>query len=143
MSDSFFKTNKKIFDVIFIDGLHEYSQCQKDVINSLGALRKNGFLLMHDLIPQDWKMELVPRMQGKWNGDVWKVGYELSKSKGFDFFIADIDQGVGLLQKKNQNYSYNRMNGLLKNLRFKDFLKIKKKFKIKSGNNALKFITHA
>ena len=34
------------------------------------------------------------------------------------------------------------MNPLLKNMRFKNFLKIYKKFKIKSGKNALKIITN-
>ena len=37
-SDNFFKNNKKEFDVIFIDGLHIYEQCRKDVINSLKVL---------------------------------------------------------------------------------------------------------
>ena len=41
-SDNFFKNNKKNFDVIFIDGLHIFEQCRKDVINSLKVLNKNG-----------------------------------------------------------------------------------------------------
>ena len=45
-SDNFFKNNKKIFDVIFIDGLHIYEQCRKDVINSLKVLNKNGFIFL-------------------------------------------------------------------------------------------------
>ena len=143
-SDNFFNKNKRKFDVIFVDGLHEYSQCQRDVINSLKFLNKNGFLLMHDLIPLNWEMEFVPRIKPKsiWNGDVWKVGYELSKSSGFNFFIADIDNGVGFLQKKNIKYSYKKMNLLLKDMRFKYFLKIYKKFKIKNGENALKIISN-
>lgn len=43
-SDNFFKNNKKEFDVIFIDGLHIYEQCRKDIINSLKVLKKNGFI---------------------------------------------------------------------------------------------------
>ena len=34
-SDEFFSKNKTFFDVIFIDGLHLYKQCQKDCINAL------------------------------------------------------------------------------------------------------------
>ena len=42
-------------------------------------------MFIHDLLPLDWRMELVPRIQGRWNGDVWKVGLELSKSKNLGF----------------------------------------------------------
>ena len=34
-SDHFFSINKDNFDIIFIDGLHEYSQVMKDIKNSL------------------------------------------------------------------------------------------------------------
>ena len=32
-SDQFLAITKKKFNVVFIDGLHEYEQCQKDCIN--------------------------------------------------------------------------------------------------------------
>ena len=37
-SDNFFKSNKNRFNVIFIDGLHIYEQCRRDVINALKVL---------------------------------------------------------------------------------------------------------
>ena len=60
-SDNFFKNNKKEFDVIFIDGLHVYEQCRKDIINSLKFLNRNGFIILHDMIPRSWLEENVPR----------------------------------------------------------------------------------
>ena len=45
-SDSFFLINNKLFDLIFIDGLHTYEQVKKDIINSLNCLNKNGLILV-------------------------------------------------------------------------------------------------
>ena len=134
-SDVFFKKNKKRFDIIFIDGLHHYDQCQRDVINSINFLNKNGYIFIHDLIPLDWRMELVPRIQGRWSGDVWKVGYELSMLQNLKFYIADIDSGVGFFKKKNK-IIYEKIKRL-ENCRFKDFLKIYKKLPILEANKAL------
>ena len=39
-SDDFFKTNQKTFDIIFIDGLHEYSQVLRDIKNSIKFLNE-------------------------------------------------------------------------------------------------------
>ena len=122
--------------MIFIDGLHHYDQCQRDVINSLNCLNINGFLFIHDLLPLDWRMELVPRIQGKWNGDVWKVGFELTKSKDLNFYIADMDSGVGFLQKTKTKFNYNKIDQL-KDLRFIDYLKIYKQLPIIEPEKAL------
>ena len=45
-SDSFFSTNQKNFDCIFIDGLHTYEQAKKDVINSINVLNENGMIFL-------------------------------------------------------------------------------------------------
>ena len=47
-SDEFFKKNSDYFDLIFIDGLHEYSQVKKDIINSLEVLNSKGIILIHN-----------------------------------------------------------------------------------------------
>ena len=140
-SDNFFRINKKKFDVIFVDGLHHYEQCQRDVINSLNSLNKNGYLFIHDLLPLDWRMELVPRIQGKWNGDVWKVGFELFKTNNLKFYIADMDSGVGFLKKTSDKFIYNKIH-TLKNLRFLDYLKIYKQLPLIEAEKALKIIAN-
>ena len=52
-SDDFFIDNTKNFDVIFIDGLHTYEQCQRDCINSLKFLNPRGVILFHDFLPNN------------------------------------------------------------------------------------------
>ena len=40
-SDNFFNNNTMFFDVIFIDGLHTFEQCRKDIINSLKFIKQS------------------------------------------------------------------------------------------------------
>tara|TARA_B100002003_G_scaffold66327_1_gene61636 strand:- start:111 stop:818 length:708 start_codon:yes stop_codon:yes gene_type:complete len=139
-SDNFFKNNKKNFDVIFIDGLHQYEQCRKDIINSLKVLNENGLIFLHDMIPRSWVEENVPRLQKVWSGDVWKVALELIKTKGVDFFIIIADHGVGVIKKKERNVIYHDDYKNIKNLKFKDFLNLSEKIKYVEPKQAFELI---
>jgi len=138
-SDHFFQKNEKFFNVIFIDGLHIYEQCQKDVLNSIKFLKPNGIILIHDMIPKNSFEEHVPFKQRNSTGDVWKIAVELANSKNLDFVIANIDHGVGIVKPKN-NFEYKKMPEL-KNYRFELFFdKYYKKLPIVSCEEALRFI---
>ena len=41
-SDEFFEQNKKTFDVIFIDGMHDSEYVQRDINNSISCLNDGG-----------------------------------------------------------------------------------------------------
>jgi len=139
-SDDFFNENKIKFDVIFIDGLHTYEQCQKDVLNSLSALNKNGIILIHDLLPKNKFHSQIPRVQDVWTGDIWKVAVELNRSKNMSFIIANIDHGIGIIKPK-KNYIYKKMNKFLINKDFKSFYyNFYKKLPIVNSQKALQFI---
>ena len=71
-SDDFFKSNSDKFDIIFIDGLHEYDQVNKDIKNSLKTLNDGGVILLHDCLPKSYFHQALPRSRMSWNGDVWK-----------------------------------------------------------------------
>ena len=123
-SDDFFANNKDFFDVIFIDGLHTYDQCSKDVVNSINCLNKDGMIILHDMLPRSKTEETQ-----EFSGDVWKVAYDLSKSENLEFIIANIDQGVGLV-KISENTKYIKHEEILnknfdnyKNDYFKDLPK--------------------
>jgi len=139
-SDKFFEENNNKFDVIFIDGLHEYFQCQKDIINSLSCLNSGGFILIHDMIPLDWRSEYVPRMQDTWNGDVWKTAYELSKSNNLEFSIVEADNGVGIIRNVLNDYEYIDLSNEIKNFKFKEFLEIYKSLPIIKANKGFDYI---
>lgn len=138
-SDEFFRDyNHLKFDVIFIDGLHEYEQCQRDCLNSIKFLKDEGVIIFHDFLPRSPYEENVPRKQSDWTGDVWKVAVELSNSKNVEFRIVNIDHGIGILKIK-KNFQYHKMNNL-KNESFSEFLEYKKKLPIISSEEGLNFI---
>jgi hypothetical protein len=138
-SDEFFSKNQKKFNVIFIDGLHIYEQCQKDCINSLNFIEEDGIILFHDFLPQNYLQERVPRKSASWTGDVWKVAVELTYSEGMNFKIANIDYGVGIL-KPEKNAKYNKMPELNK-MNFNDFVnQFYKNLPIISSEEAIEFI---
>lgn len=122
-SDEFFNVNKdKNFDVIFIDGLHEYSQVRKDTLNALEVLDDNGWIAFHDFLPSSWKEQNIPRLQPTWTGDCWKMAIELSRSNGLDFRIVSIDYGVGLLRKSNKKFSVPDLSSKLSVAHFDKFV---------------------
>jgi hypothetical protein len=139
-SDEYFANHEKTFEVIHVDGLHEYEQCQKDIINALECLSGDGIIILDDLLPKSESQEYTPRKTNSfWSGDVWKVSVELMTSNNLNFCIANIFPGIGIL-KKGQNYSYNKMNEKLKNMRFNDFMKYYKELPIVDCETAFKFI---
>ena len=74
-SDEYFeqKPDKEKFDLIFIDGLHEAAQVEKDIINAWYSLKKDGLILLHDVHPPSRQHQEVPRIQESWTGDVWRA----------------------------------------------------------------------
>ena len=78
-----------LFDVIFLDGLHEYSQTYRDLVNSLDHLAPGGFILVDDVYPND-EFSFIPNQEQafqqralsvapnplhdySWHGDIFKV----------------------------------------------------------------------
>jgi len=100
-SDNFFSQNKEKFDLIFIDGLHTYTQTLKDIKNSLNILNNTGFILLHDCFPMSYYDQAVPRAQRKWNGDVWKTIVEMRTKEDVDTYVGAFDNGIGLIIKRN------------------------------------------
>ena len=120
-SDDFFKNNLDKFDIIFIDGLHEYDQVNKDINNSLKALNDGGIILLHDCIPKSYFHQAVPRSRMSWNGDVWKNIVEARANPQIDTYTCFADEGIGIIfNRLNRNkLIINKKN--FKKLKFRDF----------------------
>tara|TARA_Y100000817_G_scaffold115764_1_gene90725 strand:+ start:325 stop:1002 length:678 start_codon:yes stop_codon:yes gene_type:complete len=120
LSDNFFSTNKVKFDLVFIDGLHEYKQVKQDITNSLKFLNPDGIILVHDCLPSSISKQAVPRYRMSWNGDVWKAIVDLRQNEDLEIFTCEIDQGIGII-KKEKNSSVLKLNKAINKLKFKDY----------------------
>ena len=118
-SDAFFARNNEKFDVVFIDGLHTYEQVRQDVINAMKCLEAGGWVALHDLLPRNWIEEHVPIISlGDWNGDVWKVAFELANTEGVEFKLLKIDRGVGVFRLTSPGAQLSDMRRTLQSTRF-------------------------
>lgn len=103
ISDDFFKENTQTFDLIFIDGLHHADQCRKDIVNAMKCLSDDGAILVHDINPADEAMQIVPRQQREWTGDVWRtwVGFK-AKYPDIETTVFDEPYGLGCILPKGK-----------------------------------------
>jgi hypothetical protein len=108
-SDSFFKlllqfNAGKVFDVIFIDGLHIREQVLKDVENALLYLKERGAIVVHDCAPATEGSQRPYPVAGEgWNGDVWKAWVDLRVSRAdLSMCVVNCDQGCGVIKRGSQ-----------------------------------------
>ena len=126
-SDDFFKQNNENFDLIFLDGLHTYEQTIKDIDNSLNCLKNNGVVIIHDCLPKKIWNQIVPRIYGHWNGDVWKAIVHSRTYSHADTYTCVADHGLGIIfKRKNRNQLNLQKN--FKNLKFSEYYNNHKEF---------------
>ncbi|KUJ95301.1 MAG: Methyltransferase family protein [Desulfonauticus sp. 38_4375] len=95
-------------DIVFIDGLHTYEQSLRDVENALRFLKPEGFIVMHDCLPDSpataaptlEEARKHPQFKGAWTGEVYKTILHLRATRD-DLFVAVVntDWGVGIVRR--------------------------------------------
>lgn len=93
-SDQFFEKNAKYFDIVFIDGDHNYDQVIKDIRNSKKFLKKGGAIVLHDSNPPD-EDHTNPFL----NGTVYKAVCEIRGESGWDVCTLNDDHGVCVIME--------------------------------------------
>jgi predicted O-methyltransferase YrrM len=129
-SDDFFAQNKRNFDIVFIDGLHEFKQVYTDIINALKILNKGGTIVCHDMLPPDELHQRVPRPQPSWTGDGWKAWVILRGTRSdLQMYVVDTDYGCGVIQRGQQELiSYGKLT-------YDWFVRNREKMRIISGED--------
>jgi hypothetical protein len=103
-SDDFFKENNKIFDIIFIDGMHQLEFVYNDFFNAINCLTPNGSIVIDDVLPmnerEQYKVPIkhyynngILKYGESWTGDVWKFIYFLLLHYQFDFSVYNFTDG--------------------------------------------------
>jgi len=127
-SDEFFDTNIEKFDLIFIDGLHEYNQVKKDIRNSLNFLNNDGLILLHDCLPTEMSHQAVPRYRHIWLGDVWKAIVFFRQDPNLNIYTCKIETGIAVIKKELNEDILDHTIKDCKKLKFKDFYNNYEKF---------------
>lgn len=96
-SDVFFKHNTRKFDLIFIDGLHEYDQVKRDFNNAMEVLNTGGVIMFHDTLPDNERATIVPRQTKIWYGDVYRFILELAGRSDVRMLTVDTDCGCTIV----------------------------------------------
>jgi predicted O-methyltransferase YrrM len=98
-SDKFFDTISKeqMYDIIFIDGMHEKNQFLRDVINSLKHLTVGGTIVAHDCNPKTKALALKGRCY-----NIWTAIVELRERTDLSVCVVDIDHGHGIIRRGRQ-----------------------------------------
>ena len=126
-SDEFFKQYDKKYVIIFIDGLHECSQVDRDIKNSLKHLNKAGVIVMHDCHPDSeacQRKDYVSHQNGEnWTGDTWKAYVKNRAELPYEMYVWDNDWGCGIIDT-NVNKITNTTNlpTDMEKLTYEDFL---------------------
>lgn len=99
-SDAFFAVNTQTFDLIFIDGLHESWQVDKDIEHALRWSSPKAAIVLHDCNPLFEVRAFVPRVAETWNGDVWKSLVRIRSREELDCATGLFDHGCAVILKR-------------------------------------------
>jgi len=105
-SNDFFYSNKKKFDIIFVDGLHKDFQAILDIENGLKILNEGGTIVVHDCFPRD---EITVSEDPQWHispawcGTVFRAWLKLRASRDdLSMYVVATDCGCGVIHKGSQ-----------------------------------------
>jgi hypothetical protein len=107
-SDDYFFNNslteKRMFDLIFIDGDHRSEQVILDVFNSLRILTEAGTIVMHDTNARHKRTVANDPTSFGGREDVWKTIPIIRLQDGLEIVTIDINHGVSVIRRrKNEN----------------------------------------
>lgn len=103
-SDNFFATearrvlDPRSIDAALIDGLHEFRQVLRDLLNLEPYMRRDGIVFLDDCNPRNVSAGADRPSGGVWNGDVWKLApFVVNERPDLQWLTIDADEGIGVV----------------------------------------------
>jgi hypothetical protein len=94
------------YDIILVDGWHEYKTTIRDIKLALKLMKKGGVVIVHDCLPIH-KSLATPRYKGNyWLGVAYKayIDFVIEHHNHIDYYTIDTDCGCGLIREKDPIY---------------------------------------
>lgn len=103
-SDDFFENAEQYgvgpdsCDAVLVDGLHEFEQALRDVLNAARVVKPDGVVVLDDCNPRTPFAAGDAYVRGGRNGDVWKVMDIIRRTQPqWRAITIDADNGIGLI----------------------------------------------
>lgn len=135
-SDEFFKINGRMFDIVFIDGMHEAHQVYRDILNSLKFLNNGGVIVLHDCKPEtNERQKEFESYDGQeaWNGDVWKAYIKYRYLSDYYCYCITEDFGCGIIDTNKQSDIEEKLNFNINELCYNDYLQLQYNMNFKNN----------
>jgi len=130
---------EKVFDVIFIDGMHQAEYILRDINNCIKVLSNGGIIFINDVLPFNYNEQLkipinhyyengILKYGENWTGDVWKVIYYIlqhfsDKLSKFNYYYNINFRGIAMFQINEQfQLNYEAIDEINNYDYFKDYL---------------------
>ncbi len=95
-----------MFDIIFVDGLHEANQVIRDVLNALSHLKPNGTILVNGCNPRGGeKFASYTKAavdSDLWSGDTWRAIVALRMREDLSLVVVDVDRGIAVIRRRRR-----------------------------------------
>ena len=117
-SDKFFAINERVFDCVFVDGLHTDEQVYRDIE---GAVRMGArVIVVHDVNPEtEWHTRPVKEYNRgeEWNGTTYRgfIRYK-KKHPEHEIYTVDADYGCGVIIPGKDEITWETFDTNRKNL---------------------------
>ena len=85
-----------------------------------GCLSDNGFIVIHDVLPENEAGTVVPRETKQWWGDVYKFAMNIAVYAGIRYETFNIDNGCMLVYKDSKVVNAERIGA--PDWTYKDYL---------------------
>jgi len=136
-SDVFFGLHRQgPFDVVFLDGLHNFEQTLRDFINATSFLANDGYILIDDVRPSSLPASLrdldhanllrkaLNKKSGHWMGDVYRVVYFIdSFFQQFKFQLVDHDHCQAVVWREQRGFVPERRVKAISNVSYRNVVK--------------------